>query len=151
QEVQMATTLLRRFTALSLFALLAALLSAQDYRGRIQGVVRDSSSAVVAGATVTLHNVNTGISTVRKTGEIGHYIFDLVEPGSYRITVEAAGFTRFVQENIPLASHGDITVDAMLKTGDVRETVTVAAEASQVQFTTSKLENTVDTRLAKGV
>src|SRR5690349_18324757 len=148
------TRVIRKTTVLGtlfFFTLLAAVSSAQDYRGRIQGLVRDSSSAVIAGATVTLNNVNTGISTVRKTNETGHYIFDLVEPGSYRITIETPGFSRYVQENVPLAAHGDITVDATLKTGDVRETVTVSAEASQVQFSTSKLETTVDTKIAQGI
>jgi len=98
-----------------------------------------------------LHNVNTGISTVRNTNETGHYIFDLVEPGVYSVTVETAGFTKFVQPNVPLAARGDITVDATLRAGDVRETVTVAAEASQVQFTTSKLETTVESQIAKDV
>jgi hypothetical protein len=54
-----------------------------------------------------------------------------------------------VQETVPLGARGDITVDAMLKPGDTRETVTVAAEASKVQFTTSKLETSVDTKLAE--
>ena len=132
-----------------LFALLALVSPAQDYRGRIQGTVRDTSDAVIAGASITLHNVNTGISTVRKTNEIGHYIFDLAEPGTYSVTIENPGFTKFVQETVPLGARGDITVDATLKTGDTRETVTVAAEASQVQFTTSKLETSVDTKLAE--
>src|SRR5260370_10411321 len=134
---------------LIVFARLGAVLNAQDYRGRIQGAVRDSSQAVIAGATVTLLNANTGVSTVRQTNETGRYIFDLVEPGSYSVAVESPGFAKFVQTNVPLAARGDITVDAMLKTGDVRETVTVAAEASRVQFTTSKLETTVDTKLSQ--
>ena len=134
---------------LILFTLLAASLFGQDYRGRIQGTVRDTSDAVIAGAAVTLRNVNTGVVTLRKTNETGHYIFDLVEPGSYSVSVETPGFTKFVQGNVPLGSRGDITVDATLKTGDMRETVTVAAEASQVQFTTSKLETRVDTKLAE--
>ena len=83
--------------ALCLLILLAAILSAQDYRGRIQGVVSDSTNAVIAGANVTLSNVNTGISSSRLTNETGHYIFDLVEPGMYRITVEQPGFSKFVQ------------------------------------------------------
>jgi hypothetical protein len=106
---------------------------------------------VIAGATVTLHNINTGISTVRSSNETGHYIFDLVEPGSYSVTVESAGFAKFLQEKVPLGSHGDITVDAPLKTGDIREIVTVAAEASQVQFSTSKLETTVEMKIAKEI
>lgn len=136
---------------LMLCTLLAVVLSGQDYRGRIQGSVRDSSEAVIPGATVTLLNVNTGISVVRKTNETGHYIFDLVEPGAYSVSVETPGFVKFVQGNVPLAARGDITVDATLKTGDVRETVTVTAEASQVQFSTSKLETTVESQIAEQV
>src|SRR5437763_17044033 len=105
--------MLRR--TLFLLTLLALVLSAQDYRGRIQGVVRDASNAVVAGANVTLSNINTGISTDRKTNETGHYIFDLVEPGSYQIIVETPGCSKFVQENVQHAAHGDITGDAILK------------------------------------
>ena len=63
--------------------------------------------------------------------------------------METPGFTKFLQANVPLAARGDITVDATLKTGDVRETVTVAAEASQVQFTTSKLEPRSSTKIAE--
>jgi protocatechuate 3,4-dioxygenase beta subunit len=69
-------------------ALLATVLCAQDYRGRIQGLVSDSTNAVIAGANVTLSNINTGITAARVTNETGRYIFDLVEPGTYRITVE---------------------------------------------------------------
>ena len=84
------------------------------------------------------------------TGATGHYIFDLVEPGSYSIAVESPGFSKFIQENVPVAARADITVDATLKTGDVRETVTVAAEASQVQFSTSKLETSVEAKIVRG-
>ncbi|HTS26462.1 MAG TPA: carboxypeptidase regulatory-like domain-containing protein [Bryobacteraceae bacterium] len=138
-------------TTLFLLTLGVAVLTAQDYRGRVQGTVKDTTDAVIPGANVTLSNVNTGISTVRTTNESGHYIFDLVEPGSYRISVESAGFTKFLQENVPVAARGDVTVDAVLKAGDVHETVTVAAEASQVQLTTSKLETSVDAKIAQDI
>ena len=59
-------------------------LSAQEYRGRVQGSVTDSTQAVVAGASVTLANVQTGVSSTRKTSDSGRYIFDLVLPGTYR-------------------------------------------------------------------
>ena len=137
--------------ALSLLVLFASVMSAQEYRGRIQGSVRDASEAIIAGASVTLLNVNTGISTVRKTNDTGHYIFDLVEPGSYQVTVEMPGFTKYVQENIPIVARGDVTVDAVLKTGDVRESVTISAEASQVQFNTSKVETTVSSQIAQDI
>src|ERR1700761_828464 len=97
----------------------AGIAGAQEYRGRIQGTVTDPSQSVIAGATVTLSNINTGINAVRTANESGHYLFDLVEPGSYRLTVEATGFSKFIQENIGLATRADMTIDASLRTGNV--------------------------------
>jgi len=131
--------------------LLTALLWGQEYRGRIQGSVKDQSNAVVVGATVTLRNVKTGVETVTKSNETGNYLFPLVEPGLYTLTVELTGFARFVQENISLGTRGDITVDAVLRPGAVQETVTVSAQASQLQFNTSKLDTTVESRIVEGL
>src|SRR5688500_9142402 len=100
-------------------------LEAQDFRGRVQGTITDPSKAAVAGATMTLKNVNTGVPAVRQTNESGRYLFDLIDPGSYEVSVEYPGFNRFLQQNVTLQSRGDITVDATLKTGDVQESVTV--------------------------
>lgn len=137
--------------ALVLLPLLIAALSAQEVRGRVQGTVKDTTDAVIPGANVTLRNINTGITVARTTDGSGHYLFDLVNPGSYSVTVEATGFAKFLQENVPVPARGDITVDATLRTGDVRETVTVAAEASQVQFSTSKLETSVEAKISETV
>lgn len=122
-------------------------LTAQEYRGRVQGSVTDSSQAAVAGASVVLTDVNTGVASTRQTNEQGRYLFDLVLPGKYRVSVQMQGFNKFVQENVVLQSRSDMTVDATLRPGDVRETVTVEAQASTVQFNTSKLETTVDSAL----
>lgn len=136
---------------LALAGLLAAGLPAQDYRGRVQGTVLDTSNAAIPGAAVTLSNVNTGVSASRTANDRGHYLFDLVLPGTYTVTVEMQGFNRFVQENVVLQSRSDVTVDATLKTGDVLETVVVSAQASTVQFNTSKLETTVDSVLVNNM
>ncbi len=126
-------------------------LSAQEYRGRVQGSVTDGTQAAVSGATVTLSNVNTGVVSTRQTGDQGRYIFDLVLPGKYTVTVQLQGFNKFVQANVVLQSRSDVTVDAVLRPGDVRETVTVEAQASTVQFNTSKLETTVDSALVSNL
>ncbi len=131
--------------------LTATLVTGQDYRGRVQGTVKDSTDAVIPGATVTLRNINTGVAAVRTTSGTGLYIFDLVEPGTYSLTAENPGFSKFVQENVPVAARADITVDAILKTGDILETVTVAGQASQVQFSTSKLETSVESKISEEI
>ena len=85
-----------------LLAFLSVLAYGQEFRGRVQGLVTDTSQAVISGANVTLENVNTGVSTVRQTNETGHYLFDLVDPGTYSVSVEFTGFTKVVQENVAL-------------------------------------------------
>jgi len=129
--------------------LLAGVLTAQDYRGRVQGVITDPSDAAVAGATVTLLNTNTKTVTTRTTNEAGRYLFDYVEPGTYSLTAESGGFSKFVQENIQVLVRSDITVNASLKVGDVSQTVTVAASAVEIQFNTTTLSQTVDGRMLK--
>ena len=128
--------------------LCGSVLYAQEYRGRIQGTVVDTSKAVVVGADVRLVNVATQLAASMSTNETGHYLFDLVEPGTYTVTVELQGFTKFQAENVVLQQRGDVTVDAALAAGSVNETVTVSAQSTQVQFNSSKLETTVDSKIA---
>jgi len=120
----------------------------QSYRGRVQGVVSDQSRAVVAGATVTLLNVGTGVQTVHQTRETGLYVFDLVDPGTYTLTVENTGFNKFVQEAINVQMRGDVTVDVVLKPGSVQESVTVTETPVAVQFNSSNKDLTLDSKMA---
>jgi hypothetical protein len=121
---------------------------AQDYRGRIEGLVTDQSKAVIAGCTVSLLNVNTGVRVVRQTSDTGLYLFDLVDPGTYTITVEAAGFGKFIQENIVVQTRGDISVNATLNPGPVQQSVTVAETPAAVQFNSSNQDLTIDSTMA---
>jgi len=116
---------------------------AQEYRGRLQGIVSDPSQAAIANAQVTLKNVNTGIEAVRQTDPAGHYLFDLVQPGMYSVTVQASGFQKFVQENVTVLTGGDVTVNAALTVGAVTETVSVNEVVSTVEFNTSSMTTTV--------
>src|SRR5579872_981095 len=121
--------------------------TAQDERARVQGLITDPMHAVIAGASVTLHNNGTGVDAVKKTDANGQYIFDLVDPGTYTLTVELAGFDKFVQQNVLVQVRGDVTVDAALKVGTVGETVTVSAAVTGLQFNTSTMEQTVSTKM----
>ena len=62
-------------TRVCVLTLLALAMFGQDYRAKIQGIVTDSSDASVAGAKVTIRNVNTGITAARDTGASGVYLF----------------------------------------------------------------------------
>jgi hypothetical protein len=132
---------------IGLFLLFAASGLAQS-GARIEGVVTDESKASIAGANVTLLNTKTGIRVVRQTSDTGLYVFDLVEPGDYTVTVEAAGFSKFIQENIAAEMRADITVNATLKTGSVQESITVAETPVDVQFNSTNLDLTLDSTMA---
>jgi len=134
--------------SLALVVTFTGRLTAQELRGRVQGTVTDPSQGVAVGARVTLRNVNTGVETVRQTNQAGQYVFDYVSPGDYVLTVELEGFGRFVQENILVQTRADVTVNAVLKLGSVTETVTVREAPVGLQFNTSTMELTVDTKMA---
>ena len=117
---------------------------AQDYRARLQGTVTDASQAAVAGAKVSLRNQGTGIEVTRESTANGHYIFDSVEPGTYTVTTEFAGFAKSAKENILVQTRADVTVDFNLRPGAVVESIDVTTTAVQLQFNTSTRELTID-------
>jgi hypothetical protein len=140
-----------REVSATLFLLSALLLplAAQDYRGKIEGIVADQTQGVVPDATVTLRNVGTGVQTVRKTGQNGLYLFDLVDPGNYSLTVDATGFGKYVQERIQVQTRGDVTVNVTLTPGTVSQNVTITDAPSAVEFNSSNKDLTIDTTLAE--
>src|ERR1051326_316616 len=138
---------MRNLKTIAVLFVLAAAAAAQAYRARVQGIVTDSSDAAVAGATVTLHNNGTNISATRTSGPTGAYLFDNVEPGTYTVSSEFAGFSRSVQENVLVQTRADVTVNFSLKPGGTVETVTVTGSAVSLQFNTTTRELTVDRKM----
>jgi len=118
-------------------------MAAQESRATIRGVISDPTQAVVPGAKVTLHNAATNVDRVKDADTSGFYVFDQVISGNYSLSVEAAGFQKFVQENIVVQATGDITVNAVLALGATTQTVEVTAAVGQVEFNTSNMSVTV--------
>jgi len=113
----------------------------------VTGVVTDNSGAVVEGATVTLTNEGTKVSFNTETSSAGAYVFDLVQVGTYTLTVEKQGFKRFVSTNNVVNINQPTTVNILLEVGTVGETVTVIAAAEQVQTSTSgNIGSTIEQR-----
>jgi Carboxypeptidase regulatory-like domain len=129
------------------FAVCASCVFAQDYRAKVQGLVTDSSDAIVPGAKVSLQNNGTGIVAVREVGTNGAYIFDSVEPGTYTVTAELQGFSKQVHENVLVQTRADVSVNFSLKPGGTVETVTVTSAAVSLQFNSSTRELTVDRKM----
>lgn len=130
---------------LTLFSANAAF--AQGTTSRLTGTVLDSSGAAVSGATVTLTNEGTGTSQTTQTGESGAYAFDLIQAGSYQVTVEKQGFKKIVSNKNTVNINQPGTVNVALEVGDVSATVTVENTVEQVQTSSSgNIGSTVDQR-----
>jgi hypothetical protein len=120
----------------------------QELRGKVQGTVTDSSGSVIVNAKVTLRNDSTGVGVERTTNVTGAYLFDFVSPGTYTLSIELEGFRTFVQQNILVQTRADITVNASLIVGAVTERLTVEEAPVAVQFTTTNMQTTLDTKMS---
>jgi hypothetical protein len=112
-------------------------------RGSISGTVADSSGAVVPSATVTLTQVKTGAISTFKTEPNGLYNFPSVSPAEYRLNVEAAGFKKYEQAGITLLADQGLTLNVALQVGAQQETVTVEANAAQVNVTSQAMSQVI--------
>src|ERR1044072_569610 len=83
---------------LSVLATTSAL--AQTGTSSVRGTVTDPQGNVVAGANVTLVNTETNASRTQTTSDGGVYSFELIQPGAYRVEVEAVGFKKVVLTDV---------------------------------------------------
>src|SRR5262249_39608086 len=106
---------------------------AQSDSGAITGTVTDESGAVVAGAKVTITNLNNGEARTITTSDGGYFTFPELPANPYRLTVEAKGFKIAVVENIQIGVQTTRRADVQLQAGEVSETVTISAAAPPIQ------------------
>ena len=90
------------FTALALWSLIAAGLRAQENWGTIRGTVKDSSGAVIPGATLTATSPTLVRPIEVATDDKGTYLFSKLPIGTYTITASLTGFKTVRKEDIPV-------------------------------------------------
>lgn len=117
---------------------------AQVANGTISGTVKDSSGAVVAGATVTATNRERGIVRTMQTGPDGYYKFTAVPVGLYDVKADMTGFQSQTQENLNLAVGQEAVLNFTMTVGTVQESVTVSAAAPLVETTSGSLGGLVN-------
>src|ERR1051326_1877761 len=128
---------------LSVVLFCMAAIPALAQNAALVGTVRDSQQGIVPGAMVTLTNVDTGVTAVTHTNELGNYEFPTVRPGNYSVRVEQPGFRSFVA-SVTLAVGQRARIDATLQVGEVSAEVTVQETAGTVQTESSALGDVVD-------
>jgi hypothetical protein len=135
-----------RFIVLLVGVLVAAVAAeAQQGTSAIRGRVTDAQGGILPGVAITVTHAESG--TVRETvsGEDGTYLVPGLLPGPYQVTAELQGFRRLTQEDLVLRIGSTLQVDVSLQIGAVEESLTVTAEAPQVDLTTAQVGGNVST------
>ncbi|MGH9159154.1 MAG: TonB-dependent receptor domain-containing protein, partial [Vicinamibacteraceae bacterium] len=128
----------RRIALLALSVLLAASsVSAQEFRGTIEGRVSDSSGAAVPGATVTITNTETNVPAVAITNDTGTYTVAFLNSGTYTVTVELEGFRKVERDGVEVRVGDRIGLDFTLEVGALQETVAVTATTPLLETRTA--------------
>ena len=118
----------------------------QSDRGAIAGSILDTSGALVPGATITATGADTGVVYRTTSTSEGVYHIPNVQVGVYNVSVEAPGFKTSEQKGLVVQINTTAALDIVLQPGEVKETVTVLAEAPTLQTQTSDVGTVVDKR-----
>lgn len=113
---------------------------------QINGTITDPSGAAVPNAKIELLNTQTGVKRLADSDSSGNYLFAQTAPGNYALTVQASGFSATTVHNIRLLVNTPATVSVKLEVGQVSETVSVTAEALQVNTTDATIGNSFGTK-----
>ena len=111
------------------------------------GTYRPSSGqrgAAVANASVIATDMQAGVVTRTSSSAAGLYVFTNLRPGQYSVSVEATGFQTFVQKGVTLTTGERVRVDVKMAVGDVKENITVSADAPLLQTESGSITQSID-------
>jgi len=117
-----------------------------DVGGKITGLVKDQTDAVIAGATVVATNTATGVKQTTKTDEQGTYSFPVLPVGQYQIEVTADGFKPYKTRGLTIDINTALTVDVTMHVSDQNETVTVTDGAARVETSDTQLGQVINSQ-----
>jgi len=116
----------------------------QGNLGRLMGTVTDQTGGVIAGASVSVVDVQRGVSRTLVTDDSGDYSAPSLIPGQYELRVEAAGFNKFNRQNIIIEVGQELRVDASLTPGSQTQTVTVTESVPDITTTNATLGGVIE-------
>jgi hypothetical protein len=138
------STMTRNFLLCLLVVSFAGLVFAQGGAyGTILGTVKDNSGAVVANAGVDVTNTATNATNHVQTTSSGDYTVPDLQPGNYRVTVQATGFQKSITDNVILVVAQQARINVAMRPGAVSETVQVEASAVSLDTDTSAVTQIV--------
>src|ERR1700682_673840 len=122
------------------------LVSAQVTTGTISGVVQDPSGAAIAGAAVTVRNLDTGTARSVISDAGGRYTAPDLSLGNYEVQAQQPGFQTEIRTGITLTVGREAVVNLALRVGQISDKITVPGEAALVESPTSAMSSLVDQR-----
>jgi hypothetical protein len=117
----------------------------------VRGSVTDPGGSAIVGANVVLANSESKTKRTATTGGQGEYQFLFVPPGTYTLTVRAAGFRNYEQKGLTLLVNTPATANVQLKVGAAAEVVTVTSEIPAIDLVDASLGNTFDERQVRQI
>jgi len=131
----------KAFLAIALYAIAAGVspAGAQDFRGRINGIVSDNTGAVLPGVTVTATSPAMIQPQVQVSGGNGSFRFLALPPGVYEVAFELAGFQTVKREGIRVVINQTLSVDQSMQVATLQETVTVTGASPIVDTSTTTM------------
>ena len=127
----------RAILKIVLLGLLSAPALAQTPTGSLQGVVADSTGAVIPNATVTVTNTGTNQTKELKTDSAGRYQIPLLPPGNYSVQATAPGFRSDRQDNVNIEVSENRPVNFGLAVGSEGQTIDVTATTADLETASS--------------
>ena len=118
-------------------------LRAQVAGATMSGTVTDPSGALVPNATLLIKNVATGIERQIITDASGVYNAPNLQPGTYEVTVSAAGFAMAVRGGVTLNVGAQQLLNFTLKVGEVSQRIEVPGEELPVELASSEISGVV--------
>ncbi|MDQ2777169.1 MAG: TonB-dependent receptor [Acidobacteriota bacterium] len=136
--------------SLALFVFGSMLLSGSHLLGQavdvasVSGVVTDPSGAAVANAAVSITQTARQVTQTTAVDSSGHYVFNNLPVGPYRLEVKAPGFNDYVQTGIELQVGANVAANVGMQVGNVSQTVEVHSNASMVETRESTVAQVIN-------
>jgi hypothetical protein len=123
----------RSFALLAIsLLLLAGLLTAQQTKAKIFGIVQLEDGSLVPGVTVEATSPKLVGKTTSVTDENGVFRLANLTPGVYKLVFSLQGFQTVVQENVQLALEQTLNIKISMKLGNIEESVTISGQVAQI-------------------
>jgi hypothetical protein len=149
-QATLVKSIIRQRRLLTLLVVMLCLLASKQttsaQTAQLTGIVTDTNSAVIAGAQVTLTNLDTGVARKAVTNTEGHYGILFVPPGSYRLHVFLSGFKPVIRDSLRINVDQPVRIDFTLEIGAISENVNINSDGPQLERETSSIGQVIDNK-----